>query len=275
MTPVILSVAPVNAGASRIDKEALVRDILDCAKAGAAMVHLHVRDESARLTDDLSLTHELVCRVREHSDIIIQVSTGGVSNLSIAQRCAPCAAPWAESHSLNVGSLNLGRQVYQNPLDDVEYCVNQILSNKKVPEVEVFELGMIKATADLAERFVFPRPLLFAIVLGHQGGAPATEQTLDAMLSCLKEFFPSQGSYLWGLTQAHRAGFALMRRALELGADSLRVGFEDSASLSENQTSSTNAQIVRQAVDMVREAGRQPATPQQARTMLGIKGGAL
>lgn len=275
MTPVILSVAPVNAGDSKIDKEALVRDILDCAKAGAAIVHLHVRDEFARLTENLSLTYELVQRVREHSDIIIQVSTGGVSNLSIAQRCAPCAAPWAESHSLNVGSLNLGRQVYQNPLDEVEYCVNQILSYQKVPEVEVFELGMIKATADLAERFSFPRPLLFAIVLGHQGGAPATERTLDAMLGCLNEFFPSQRSFLWGLTQAHRTDLSLMRKALDLGANSLRVGFEDSDRLTGNQRANTNAQIVRQAVEVVREAGRQAATPGQARAMLGIKGGAL
>lgn len=271
MNPLILSVAPVDAASTSIDQDQLVQDILDSAEAGASMVHLHVRDERGRLTDDLRFTELIVREVRQQSDIIIQVSTGGVSGLSIAQRCAPCASPWAESHSLNVGSLNLGRQVYLNPLPDVEFCVEQILRYGKHPEVEVFELGMIKASAALAKQFSLPRPLLFAVVLGHQGGAPATSNTLSCMLSSLQEFFTEPGSYLWGLTQAHRQDFVLMKEALALGASTLRVGFEDSRYLDQEQLASSNAELVLRTADIAREAGRRLATPAEARQLLGIK----
>ena len=79
--------------------------------------------------------------IRRDSDIIIEVSTGGVSDLNIRERCAPLYSELVEACSLNVGSTNLGKAVYCNPIDDVEYCIREILKQKKTPEVETFEIG--------------------------------------------------------------------------------------------------------------------------------------
>lgn len=95
------------------------------------MVHLHVRDREGRLTPDLSLLEETLAMIRRDSDIIIEVSTGGVSDLNIRERCAPLYSELVEACSLNVGSTNLGKAVYCNPIDDVEYCIREILKQKK------------------------------------------------------------------------------------------------------------------------------------------------
>ena len=144
MRKVLLSVAPVDATDTQIDPQKIAADVATCQAAGASMVHLHVRAKDGQLTKDLAILKETVDAITSACDIIIQISTGGVSNLTIQERCAAVPAKWSESHSLNVGSVNLGRAVYVNPIGDVEYCVEQILQHHKIPEIEVFELGMIK-----------------------------------------------------------------------------------------------------------------------------------
>lgn len=79
------------------------------------MVHLHCRDLNGNLTPDLSLLEETVAYIREMCDIVVEISTGGVSNLTIEERVQPCYPSWVEANSLNVGSVNLGTSVYQNP----------------------------------------------------------------------------------------------------------------------------------------------------------------
>ena len=315
MHKVLLSVAPVQATPHRMDPRAIAEDVYECWKEGAAMVHLHVRDAQAALTPDLSLTEETVRLIREKCDIIIEISTGGISTLSIEERCAPCAPDWVEANSLNVGSVNLGRGAYQNQIDDVRYCVGEILRHGKVPETEVFELGMIETLKNLTREFPFRDPLLLALVFGHGGEMPATKQALLHMLVCLDETFgshvadrapalaplwnwivrqddgmfsadsvrqagrspeqPAEGSHsarevLWGYTQAGRRDFAMMRFALEQGADSLRVGFEDSDYLDPQTRVKTNAPLIGRAAALVRETGSEPMSPAEARALLGI-----
>lgn len=86
---ILISVAPVSAADHDINPKKIAQDVIACAEAGAAMVHLHVRDKKGNLTSDLSVLKETVERIREQSDIVIQASTGGVSNLTIEERCAP------------------------------------------------------------------------------------------------------------------------------------------------------------------------------------------
>ena len=108
---VLINVAPVSALCTHIDPKAIAKDVYDCYKAGAAMVHLHVRDENGALTEDTSLLEETLRLIRKDSDIIIEVSTGGISNLNIKERCAPVNLDLVEACSLNVGSTNLGRSL--------------------------------------------------------------------------------------------------------------------------------------------------------------------
>ena len=116
------------------------------------------------------------------------------------ERCAPLYSELVEACSLNVGSTNLGKAVYCNPIDDVEYCIREILKQKKTPEVETFEIGHTWTMARLMEKYDFADPVLFSVVLGHEGEAAATPQALAAMI----QMIPSNA--VWAL-QAHPEGF--------------------------------------------------------------------
>lgn len=270
MDKVILSVAPVSAAPHKIIPSEIADDVFECYKQGAAMVHLHVRDENAALTPDTSLVAETVRLIREKCDIIVEISTGGVSNLTIKERCAPIYEPFTEAVSLNVGSVNLGKSVYQNPIDDVKYCVKELIAHGKFPETELFELGMVHTMAKLAEEFDFPTPILFALVFGHEGELPATENALKHMVSYVKECFEGRNDIIWGYTQANRKDWDMMRYALNYGAGSLRVGFEDSDHLDPETKVAKNSIIVKKAAELVRECGKEPATAKEARRILKI-----
>ncbi|MDF2886342.1 MAG: hypothetical protein K0R23_727 [Lacrimispora sp.] len=271
MKKIVISVAPVAADDSLIDPRKIAEDVIACSRAGAGMVHLHVRDGNGRLTPDLTLLEETVRYIRSECDIVIQVSTGGVSDLTIKERCTSVFANWVEANSLNVGSVNLGDQVYINPIKDVYYCVEQILKNHKTPEIEVFEIGMIKTAKDLSIKYKFADPILFSIVLGHMGAATATVRTLKSMLEALAEFFPEKEKILWGITHANRTDFQIIKTALDLGVSTVRIGFEDSRYLSQGIIADTNLQLVEAAVDMVREREMLPASPDEIRGMLNIR----
>lgn len=265
MRKVLISVAPVSALDTHIDPAKIAADVIECEKAGAGMVHLHVRDQHGNLTPNLDVFRETVERIREKSDIVIQASTGGVSGLTIQERCAPLYDDLVETTSLNVGSCNLGKAVYCNPIDEVEYCLSEIIKTKKVPEIEVFELGMIHTVTELRKKFQMHDPLLFSIVLGHIGAAPATIEALTA----LRSFIPEDA--LWGITHAHRRNYEIFTAALGMGASTVRVGFEDSDYLDENTRVSRNVLLVERVAELVNKAGLCPATPQEARNMLKIK----
>ena len=234
---VLINVAPVSAGCTDINPEKIAADVLECRKAGAAMVHLHVRDRKGQLTADTGLLNETLKLIRAQSDIIIEVSTGGVSNLTIEERCAPIALDLVEACSLNVGSTNLGEAVYVNKPADVRYCVEQLLQYHKIPEVETFEIGHSYQTGLLMQQYDMVRPVLFSVVLGHGGEAPATPQALAAMLSMLV---------------------------------TVRVGFEDSDYLDPQTRVKTNAPLVAKAAQLIRAMDKEVMTPDEARAFLHI-----
>lgn len=264
MRKVLISVAPISADCNNINPDEVAEDIIHCAKVGASMVHLHVRDKNGNLTEDLTEMKKIVEKVRKKSNIIIQASTGGVSNLNIKQRCAPLYYDLVESTSLNVGSCNLGDSVYLNPIEDVEYCVKETLKMNKKPEIEVFEIGMINTVVELMEKFDFKNPVLFNIVLGHKGIAQATPEALFAM----KSFIPKET--LWGVTHANREEYNIFTTALGMGASTVRVGFEDSNYLEDGKIASKNYLIVEKVANIIRAMNLDVATPEEAREMLNI-----
>lgn len=270
MKKVLISVAPVSAADILNNPIAIAKDVIACSKAGASMVHLHVRDLNGQLTPDLSLVKETVEYIKSGCDIVIQISTGGVSNLTIEERCAPVFADWVEANSLNVGSVNLGDAVYKNPIDEVRYCVDQIIKNRKIPEIEVFEIGMIRTVKELSLQYEFVKPILFSIVLGHIGAAPATVGTLKLMIDALYENFPNREDVLWGITHAHREDFEIVKAALDMGASTVRIGFEDSNYLNPSTQVDCNLPLVREVADIIKSKNMMPATPDEVREMLHI-----
>lgn len=291
MHKVMLSVAPVSAAPHVIVPEEIAEDVYNCYNEGASMVHLHVRDQNAALTPDLTLLKETIDAIHSKCDIVVEISTGGVSNLTIEERCQPCYPDYVEANSLNVGSVNLGASVYQNPIADVRYCVDQILSNHKLPETELFELGMVHTVRQLAEEFPFRDPILLALVFGHGGEMPATRAALNHMLSYIDEEFGTNlcdrapalqkisglldrpmksHEIIWGYTQADRRDWTMMRYAIEQGADSLRVGFEDSDYLNPDTRVRTNAPLIHKAAEVVRNSNAEPMTTAEVRSIMGI-----
>jgi 3-keto-5-aminohexanoate cleavage enzyme len=269
MRKVLISVAPVAATDSLINPRAIARDVTECYKHGAAMVHLHVRDLNGNLTPDLSLLEETVRYIRAESDIVVEISTGGVSNLTIEERVQPCYSPLVECTSLNVGSVNLGDAVYENPIKDVRYCVQQILENKKVPETELFEVGMANTLRELDEMFHFPKPMLIALVFGHPGEMPATVAGLKHMIEGLYDNFRKE-DVIWGYTEAHRTDWEMVKTALDMGAGSIRIGFEDSDYIAPGQRVDNNAVLIEKVADIVKSKGLIPMTPAEARVLLGL-----
>ena len=265
MDKVMISVAPVAATDKNIIPEKIARDVIDCWRAGAAMVHLHVRDEHGNLTTDMSVLNKTLELIRKDSDIIIEVSTGGVSNLTIEERCVPLYSDLVEACSLNVGSTNLGKAVYCNPIDDVKYCVQEILKTGKTPEVEVFEIGHTYAMEELMAQYAFKEPVLFSIVLGHKGEAPPTPKALANMISMI----PTNA--VWGITHANRRDFGIVAAALGMGAKTVRIGFEDSNYLDENTMVETNLPLVEKTVRLLHAMDKAPMSADEAREYFNIK----
>ena len=261
---VLISVAPVSAADTYIDPEKIANDVIACAKAGAAMVHLHVRDSHGQLTDNLDVLKETIELIRKESDIIIEVSTGGVSNLTIEERCAPLYYDQVEACSLNVGSTNLGDAVYCNPIPEVKYCVNEIIKTGKTPEIEVFEIGHTYMVQKLREEYDMKEPIWYSVVLGHPGEAPATPESLSAMVN----FIPKDA--IWGITHAHRKDFGIIAGALGLGAKTVRIGFEDSDYLDPETQVDNNLPLVEKTVNLLHAMDKEAMTPDEARKMLKI-----
>ncbi len=265
MDKVMISVAPVAATDKNIVPEKIAEDVIECWKKGAAMVHLHVRDEHGNLTTDMSILNKTLELIRKNTDIIIEVSTGGVSNLNIKERCVPLYSDLVEACSLNVGSTNLGKAVYCNPLDDVKYCVEEILKTGKIPEVEVFEIGHTYTMEELMAEYKFKEPVLFSIVLGHKGEAPPTPKALANMISMIPQ------KAVWGITHANRRDFGIIAAAIGMGAKTVRIGFEDSNYLTPDIRVETNAPLVEKTVNLLHAMDKTIMTPSEARAYFNIK----
>lgn len=266
MKKVIISVAPVAGDAASVDPEALAGEVAQARRAGAAMVHLHARDRHGRLTRDISTLEETFRRIRQRCDIILEASTGGISDMDIGERCRPLDCGLVEAASLNCGSCNLGEHVYRNSFEDIRYCARAITAKRVLPDFEVFEIGMIHNIDLVARDIPFRNPRLTNIVLGQVGAMPDTVEALAA----IRNFVPA--SSLWAATDYGRRDFLLLSAAAAMGADMLRVGFEDSVWLEGGRRADNNVVLVERAAAIVRSRGMEPATPDEARRILGIGG---
>lgn len=264
MDKILISVAPINASSKNLDAKKIASDVIECYKHGASMVHLHVRDKSGNLTNDLSYFQYTIELIKEKCDIIVEASTGGVSSLSIEERCMPLKYKNTEFASLNVGSMNLSKSVYINQIDDVKYCLKEIIKNKKIPEVEVFEIGMIETTIKLYEEFKLKSPILFNIVLGHNGVAPAS---IEALYS-LRSFIPK--NMFWGVTHFSRNNNDIIAAAISMGAKTIRVGFEDSDYIENEKYAKKNYELVKHFKNLLNAMGKEAMSVDEARNFFSV-----
>ena len=265
MRKVIISLAPVKAG-TPIDAASLAEDVYKSVRAGAGMCHLHCRKPDGRLTADITYMEECFEEILKRTDVVVQASTGGISEMNIRERCYPLNYEKVECASLNGGSTNLGEALYVNTFDDIRYCADIAYRKGILPETEVFDIGMLHNIEIVAGEQPFTEPELFNLVFGHKGGMQPTIEALTAFRS----FVPSGA--LWGVTHFERDNWTFLAAAIAMGATVIRVGFEDSAYLCEQKKAKYNYQIVEKTAALVRAMGLEPASPQEVREILHLKG---
>ena len=267
---ILVAVAPVGRSVeppaqNPLSPEQVAEQVVGCAKAGASMVHLHVRDREGKQTEKLQEFSKTVDLIRKNSDIIIQGSTGGLSTLTLEERCVALKDPRVEVASLNMGSVNFGEDVYINRLPDIRYWAKRMEETKVVPELEVFEVGMMPVVRHLVQEAVLKPPCRFNFCLGFHWALPADHKSLFFMTSLLKE------DEEWGMIHDGMKDLSLLATAVGMGARSIRVGFEDSVFYAPGKAAKTNPELVEKAVSLVRQMGCEVASPKEAREMLGIE----
>ncbi|MBR5068445.1 MAG: 3-keto-5-aminohexanoate cleavage protein [Bacteroidales bacterium] len=274
MRKIIVTVAPVchvgkpipQGCKNPLTPEEITEDVLNCYRAGACQVHLHTRDIKGNPTFELDVFRQTIHAIREQSDMIIQGSTGGLSDLSLADRCVSLNVPEVEIASLNMGSVNFGETVYINTMPDLRYWAKRQQEANVVPEMELFDLSHVECCSRLADEGVIRRPLHYNFCVGPGGSSnlSATGRNL-ALLCALTEPGTS-----WGINHDSMKDFSILACAIGMGANAVRVGFEDSFYYAEGKLARTNAELVERLVTLIRAMGCEPATPDEAREMLEI-----
>ena len=245
--------------------EDIAHQVIDCEKAGASMVHMHVRDKKGEQTEDLADFAATLDLIRQSSDIVIQGSTGGLTDLTLEQRCVALDDPRVETASLNMGSINFDEDVYVNRMPDIRYWAGRMAETRVAPELEIFAAGMLPAYVQLVAEGVLKPPYSIGFCLGVRWALPANPETLFFLKTLLPE-----KDVPWGVIHAEMQDFALLAAAIGMGASVVRVGFEDSVFFAPGKAARTNAELVEKMVALIRQIGYEVATCQEAREILGI-----
>jgi 3-keto-5-aminohexanoate cleavage enzyme len=248
-----------------VTEEEIARSALDCAAAGAAIVHIHVRDDNAKVTCDPARYAKVRDLIRAAgSDVIINMSTGGgAGQTTDEQRMEPVALR-PEIASFDCGSLNFGQRVFVNSPSFLDELAARMERYGVLPEIECFEPGHVANALRLIDDGKLKSPFWFQFVLGVRGGSPGTVKQLMHML----EMIPP-GAH-WSVCGIGRAQLPLGLAAMAMGGH-VRTGLEDNIYYHKGQLAESNAQLVARLVRIAAEVGRPVATPADARQLLGLK----
>ena len=265
--PIMICVAPVP-GEKQEERFPGSLDVpaetLNCAAAGAAIVHLHARDENHLQSVDATLFRRQMSQVRAASRIIIEGSTGGAPEHTLDQRRATFTVPEVELGSLNLGSINMFDGVYQNRYEDIVFYARKLKAAGIVPTMPVFDLSHLINYERLVADGELQPPFVFEFVFDVPAALPYQDRYLELFLDHLPK------GAVWFCVRHHQRGAADLRRVMELGGH-LRVGYEDSPFLSNGTRARSNVELVADAVEQAGRAGRPVAGPDQARQLIGLK----
>ena len=233
-----------------------------CREAGAAVIHLHVRNDDGSNTQASDRFAQTLEAIRSKCDCVVQPSTGGAVGMPIEERAGPLACR-PEMATLNCGSINFGDDVFINSRADIRQLAARIRAAGAVPELECYEVGHVEEALALAAEGAIAAPLHFQFVLGVKGAIGAREEVVGWMRSLL----PSGAT--WGVAAVGRWQRPMTELAIRLGGHA-RVGLEDNIYLSRGVLSEGSAPQVERAAAYARSVGREPADPAAARKMLGL-----
>lgn len=270
MQPVIITAAIVGAEVTKEQQPSLpttpqeiIQAAVECYEAGAAIIHLHVRDAEGNATQDAAIFCEVVSGIRAHCDVITQVSTGGAVWMSADERLQSIACQ-PDMATLTTGTINFGNDVFMNNRGLVETFARRLREAEIVPEVEIFDMGMLDEALRLRHMGLISDPIQFDFVMGVPGGIGADPAHLMHMV----RYLPPNST--WSVAGMGRSQLTLGVMALALGGN-VRVGFEDNIYYRKGELARSNAELVARIVRIAHEMERPVATPKQARELLQLE----
>ncbi len=245
-------------------KEMAIETYLAC-QAGASIIHLHVREDDGTPTQDVKRFEEVIKQIRKLCpNTIIQPSTGGAVGMSNDERLQPIQLN-PEMCTLDCGSVNFGsNEVFVNTEDDIKYFAKKIYEKSILPELECFGKMHVDQVLRLYKKGLIKDHLHFSFVLGMPGGMNASER--DFVF--LKESIPKSATY--SVAGIGRHEFPLAELAIKDGGH-VRVGLEDNIYLEKGVKAEGNQDLVKKVALIAKKYGREVATPDEARKILGIK----
>jgi uncharacterized protein (DUF849 family) len=271
----IINLAPTGMIPTRADTphvpltpEEVAADVRRCRDAGASIVHLHPRDQAGEPTQSRERAAEFIAAVRAAApDIVVCITTSGRRQPDMEARAAVLDLDGAvrpEMASLTLGSMNFPKQASINAPATIQGLAERMRERGIVPEWEVFELGMLDYAAYLRSRGLLGDPVYVNLLLGSLGTLAATPLNLSMLVDRLPV------GATWAATGVGRFQLTINRLAIAMGGH-VRVGLEDNIWFDDARSElATNPRLVERLVGIGRALGREPATPDQVRTRLGI-----
>ena len=268
---------------------------IGAAEAGAAILHLHARDPAdGRPTPDPDVFAQFLPRIKAATDAVINITTGGGQHMTVDERLAGPLRFRPEMCSLNMGSMNFGLYpvlgrvkefahdwerdylersrgfIFRNTFEDIERIVGELGAHGTRFEFECYDVGHLYTLAHMLDRGVVQPPLFVQTIFGILGGIGPEPEDLLHMRRTADRLFGD--AYLWSILGAGRHQLNLVTMGAIMGGH-VRTGLEDSVYLSKGELARSNADLVAKVVRVLRELSLEPATPAEARAMLGLKGG--
>jgi len=274
----------------------VTKDAIAAAEAGAAILHLHARDpKDGRPTPSPDVFMEFLPRIKQASNAVVNITTGGGQGMTLAERLAAPLRAKPEMCSLNMGSMNFGLfpmldrhtefkydwerthleasrdYIFRNTFKDIEEVVKTLGEGHGVRfEFECYDVGHLYTLAHFVERGLIKPPLFVQTIFGILGGIGPDLENVDHMKRIADKLFGED--YYWSILAAGRSQMPFLTHAATMGAN-VRVGLEDSLWLGKGQLAKSNADQVAKIRRIIEELSMEIATPDEARKMLALKGG--
>jgi 3-keto-5-aminohexanoate cleavage enzyme len=273
-TGTLITVAPTGAESSKaavpalpVTIDELVATAKECEALGAAIIHVHIRDDAAEPTLDQGRLRATVAALKQSTDLIVQLSSGGAVTDPEADRLAVLDVG-PEMASCTMGTVNFGDGVFMNRWHFIVDLHTRMQERAIVPEYEIFDLGQLTTLQRLLDRYGLPAGghVHLDLVMGVPGGMPGTT---EALVACHQAIRDLPDGTTFSATGIGRSAIAVMLASLSAGGH-LRVGMEDTITYAKGRPVESNMQLVARAVGFAQLAQRPPLTTTEARMLLGV-----
>lgn len=272
MQKTIITVAPTGAWPTKehnpnipLNPQEISEDVYECWKAGAAVAHLHMRDDEGKGTMDKEKFKETVDLIRERCDIVLNLTTSGDLNATDETRMAHLKEIKPELASFDAGSMNwMHNSVFLNTPQFLEKLGKTMQEYNVKPEIEIFDAGMVYNSFYYMKKGIISQPPHYQFVLGAAGGSAATVENLVY----LKSLIPKDAT--WSALGIGKGHLPILYTAIALGGH-VRVGMEDNVYYAKDRLAQSNSEFVERAARIIKESNNEVATPEDARKILNLK----